>query len=78
MTQELAQVKHDDLVSFCYTSGTTGDAKAAILTNRNLVVACQECKRVSRVIPEDTYFSIFTSHSCTRKMCRLDSVLYWR
>lgn len=57
MTQELAQVKHDDLVSFCYTSGTTGDAKAAILTNRNLVVACQECKRVSRVIPEDTYFS---------------------
>ena len=29
----------DDIYMFCYTSGTTGDPKAAMLTHRNLVSA---------------------------------------
>ena len=31
--------KADDIYMFCYTSGTTGDPKAAMLTHRNLVSA---------------------------------------
>lgn len=47
----------DDLASFCYTSGTTGNAKAAILTHRNLIAAAAECKRVTEYTSNDTYFS---------------------
>ena len=31
--------KADDIYMFCYTSGTTGDPKAAMLTHKNLVSA---------------------------------------
>lgn len=31
--------KADDIYMFCYTSGTTGDPKAAMLTHANLIAA---------------------------------------
>ena len=31
--------KTDDIYMFCYTSGTTGDPKAAMLSHKNLIAA---------------------------------------
>lgn len=43
---------------FCYTSGTTGDPKAAMLTHKNLLAASTSCKYGGiDVTPEDCYIS---------------------
>ena len=36
---ELSLPSTDDIQVFCYTSGTTGDCKAAMLSNKNLMSA---------------------------------------
>lgn len=53
----MPKVLPDDILSFCYTSGTTGDAKAAILSHKNIIVSCAECLRTTGYKYEDTYFS---------------------
>ena len=48
-----------DVATFCYTSGTTGDPKGALITHQNLVaaVANLEVSDVDDFGPEDVHFS---------------------
>ena len=34
-----AEVKPSDIYTFCYTSGTTGDAKGAIISHKNILAS---------------------------------------
>ena len=48
-----AEVRADDLASICYTSGTTGLPKGAILTHRNILVNGRNCEAVYRFTARD-------------------------
>ena len=41
--------KPDDIYMFCYTSGTTGDPKAAMLSHKNILSACSSVLSVGGV-----------------------------
>ena len=51
--------KPDDIYMFCYTSGTTGDPKAAMLSHNNILSASSACLGVSgvEIQPDDTIIS---------------------
>lgn len=48
-------VRDDDVAVICYTSGTTGRPKGAMLTHHNLISNCNQCSAIERVAarPED-------------------------
>lgn len=43
------RVAPDDVAVICYTSGTTGRSKGAMLTHRNLLVNCEQVDRVAAI-----------------------------
>ncbi|KAI6652306.1 Long-chain-fatty-acid--CoA ligase 5 [Oopsacas minuta] len=53
--------KEDDLSTICYTSGTTGKPKGAMLTHRNLISVCSAATSILNsdqpVTPDDEYLS---------------------
>ncbi len=51
-------VQHDDIAFLQYTGGTTGIAKGAMLTHRNMVANALQCKAWHQQVPIDhaTYF----------------------
>ena len=53
----VAQGKGDNLAIFCYTSGTTGLPKGAMIAHRNLVGGCQLYSQVDRRNDTDEYLS---------------------
>ena len=53
----VAQGKGDDLAIFCYTSGTTGLPKGAMIAHRNLIAGCQIYNQVDRRLDTDEYVS---------------------
>lgn len=46
-----------DVFTFCYTSGTTGNPKGALLTHSNIISAVAGAKHVLAVQPSDRYLS---------------------
>ena len=56
--EEMAEkIQEDDIAVFCYTSGTTGKPKAAMLTHRGLVETAQNWFSVDPWLPKDEYLS---------------------
>lgn len=72
------EARSDDVHVLCYTSGTTGTPKAAMLTHGNLVsvVASVEEREDLQIFPEDSYLSYLPlAHSMERVIVTL---LTWK
>jgi len=48
------RVAPDHIATICYTSGTTGRCKGAMLTHRNFIANCEQMDRMERGAAEDT------------------------
>lgn len=55
--QDLAKGKGEDLAIFCYTSGTTGLPKGAMISHWNLLTTVHQWFQVDAWKPEDNYLS---------------------
>ena len=56
--EELIDTCHpDEVISFTYTSGTTGDPKAAIFTSRNIIASSKHLPDATGLNSEDLYVS---------------------
>jgi long-chain acyl-CoA synthetase len=58
----------DDLATIVYTSGTTGNSKGVMLTQRNLVENVKSCHLFVRLLPEDRFLSLLPmahTYECT-------------
>lgn len=53
----VAQGDGDDLAIFCYTSGTTGLPKGAMITHQNLLAGCDSAQRADPRLETDEYLS---------------------
>jgi long-chain acyl-CoA synthetase len=50
---EIDKGKPDDVAIICYTSGTTGNPKGAIITHANAIETAEAFRRESRLVPDD-------------------------
>jgi long-chain acyl-CoA synthetase len=76
-------VAPDDLATICYTSGTTGRSKGAMLSHRNFLANCEQCDRLPRCTaqPDDRalvvlpLFHIYGMNVCMTAMLRVGATM---
>ena len=64
-------VKPDDVAAICYTSGTTGEPKGVVLSNRNLVSNVESCRRRVPFLETDTFLCLLPLYHTYATTCNL-------
>jgi long-chain acyl-CoA synthetase len=77
------EISPNDLATICYTSGTTGRAKGAMLTHRNFLANCEQCDRLPRCTAQEDdralvvlpLFHIYGMNVCMTAMLRVGATM---
>ena len=67
----LSQGKGDDIAVFCYTSGTTGLPKGAMLSHQNLLYAVEAMGQYNQFLPMENYLSYISPAWLTEQILGL-------
>lgn len=73
--EEVAKGKGEDIAIFCYTSGTTGFPKAAMLSHRNLINMGESLMQMDPMYPGDEFLSFLPLAWIGEQMMSLSSAL---
>jgi long-chain acyl-CoA synthetase len=70
-------VMPDEIATICYTSGTTGRAKGAMLTHRNFIANCEQFDRIERaqVRPSDVVLIVLPLFHIYAMNCAMNGFL---
>ncbi len=77
------EISPDDLATICYTSGTTGRSKGAMLSHRNFLANCEQCDRLVRCNAQEDdralvvlpLFHIYGMNVCMTAMLRVGATM---
>ncbi len=73
--EEVEKGKSDDIAIFCYTSGTTGNPKAAMLSHENLINMGKSLMQMDPMKPGDEFLSFLPLAWIGEQMMSLSSAL---